>query len=305
MGENQAPTATLANFATISEKFTSEYSSKSAESNSRFTTFCFDLCANEFAKGPSLLNEETKVPRVLSVLPRSTEYHLSSPTNTTHLLWYDRWLDQQLENVPPFITSRLKCASRVFLEIARLAKTKSSIEDIATNLIHLDLISAQGADDGREVARNFVFAAFGWQTMLYEPAFGTCPPKQLAIADVLDGYTGQAFMTLKQDHSRIKCCIPDFLLGFGLMLPKENLCISEDAEDCEAFEKVVMINPEALNAALLQSLAGVSIKWVDVMAPHLEFDMATNTLFLFRYPSFCMANIPPQGALNITGVIHG
>jgi hypothetical protein len=170
--------------------------------------------------------------------------------------------------------------------------------------MRLRLFDAGDTDDEKRMARTFVFAVLGWQTMLYKPAFGTCPSQQLAIADELNGYTGQAFMTLKQDHSRIKCCLPDFLLGFGLMLPKQNVFLSEDGEDRQAFEKISIINPGEFNAALLQSLARINIEWVDVMAPHLEFDKATNTLFLFRYPSFCMANIPSENDSNASGVIH-
>jgi hypothetical protein len=270
-----------------------------------FAVFNLNSYTDGFTEGPSLLNEKAEISRVLSIFPGSAE-SLSSPTvNTTHLQWYGRWLGRQLENVPPFIVDRLECFPTIFLEIAKSAKRNSNIDDIAIGLLQSDLIKVQDANDERETARALVFAVLGWQTMLYQPAFGTCPPQQLAIADVLGGYTGQAFMTLKQDHSRITCCLPDFLLGFGLMLPKENLCISEDPEDCQAFEKVVIINPAEFNASLLRNLARINIKWVDAMAPHLEFDKATNTLFLFRYPSFCVANIPSSGDAHIKGVIHG
>lgn len=172
------------------------------------------------------------------------------------------------------------------------------------SLIRKGLFEAHDTDDEKNLARTFVFAVLGWQTMLYKPAFGTCPPQQLAIADELNGYTGQVFMALKQDQSRIRCCLPDFLLGFGLMLPKQNLCTSEDLEDRHAFDKVAICSPFEFNATLLQSLARINIQWVDVMAPHLEFDKATNTLFLFRYPSFCLANIPSQDDTKAQGVIH-
>ena len=226
----------------------------------------------------------------------------SAPTtNITDLQWYGRWLDLQLRNVPPLISHRLRCFPQIFLEVAKLAKIGYNIEDIAIRLLQLELIEPGDSDNG-ETARIFVFAVLGWQTMLYEASFQTCPPQQLAIADVLDGHFGQAFMKLKQDQSRVSHCLSDFLLGFGLMLPREGICISEDPEDCQAFESVAIVKPEEFNAALLHCLARINIKWIDVIAPHLEFDKVTNTLFLFRYPSFCMANIPLQE--NITSVIH-
>jgi hypothetical protein len=79
------------------------------------------------------------------------------------------------------------------------------------------------------------------------------------------------------------------------MLPSKNLCISDDPEDCLAFEKTAIVGPDEFNAALLNSFAHINIKWVDTLAPHLEFDKVTNTLFLFRYPSFCHASLPPEG----------
>jgi hypothetical protein len=133
---------------------------------------------------------------------------------------------------------------------------------------------------------------------------GTCPLKLLAITDVMDGYNGQVFMKFKQDQSTIKRPLCDFLLGFGLMLPKENICISEDPEDCQAYEKVDIVRPEELNAFLLHQLAKIEIEWVNVMAPHLEFDKATNKLYLFQHPSFCWANASLPEESGIRSMIY-
>ena len=107
----------------------------------------------------------------------------------------------------------------------------------------------------------------------------------------MDGYNGQAFMKLKQDYSMIKRPLSVFLLGLGLMLPKENTCISEDTEDCQAYEKVDIVRPEEINVFLLHRFARIDIEWVDVMAPHLKFDKATNILYLFKHPPFYIANL--------------
>lgn len=250
-------------------------------------------------KGPALPEE---VYDSICVFPRDNQNKLSSTIDIADLQWYGRWLDRQLKNVPPSIAHSLVSFPEIFQEVAEFAGAGCSLEETATRLLELDLI--RSADyDGRQVARTIVFAILGWQTMLYEPAFQTCPPQQLAIADVLDGHFGQAFMKIKQDQSRVSDRLSDFLLGFGLMLPREDLCVSEDPEDCHAFESVAIIHPAEFNVALLQSLARVNIKWIDVMAPHLEFDKGTNTLFLFRYPSFCLANIPSKETYS--GVIYG
>lgn len=228
-----------------------------------------------------------------------------SSQHTTSLPWYDSWLDKQIECLPSPISERLRSPLEIFQATAKFCKPETSIDDMANHLLALDLIETNGTEDqGRNIARSIAFAMLGWQTMLYQPAFGTCPPQQMAIEDVLDGYTGQAYMTLKQDQSRLKSSLAEFLLGFGLMLPSENLCINDDPEDCLAFEKVAIVGPEEFNAALLKSFAHISIKWVDTLAPHMEFDKATNTLFLFRYPSFCMASLPGEGRSTADNLLY-
>lgn len=243
-----------------------------------------------------------EVYNLVHVFPRDNQNQLSSTIDIANLEWYGQWLSRQFKNVPPSIAHSLVSFPRIFEKVAESAGLGCSLEEIATRLLQLDLIKSGDLYNDIQIARTVVFAILGWQTMLYEPAFQTCPPQQLAIADVLDGHFSQAFMKLKQDQSRVSDCLSDFLLGFGLMLPREDLCISEDPEDCHAFESVTIIHPAEFNVALLQSLARINIKWIDVMAPHLEFDKATNTLFLFRYPSFCLANIPSQEIHN--GVIY-
>ena len=205
--------------------------------------------------------------------------------------WYPKWLETQFKAVPPWITDCVQSLPEVYREIALQTAPGTSIDDLASHLLRRDLLRPRKGQDERLTARSIAFAILGWQTMLFQPALGTCPLQLLAVADVMDGYNGQAFMKFKQDHSTIKRPLSDFLLGFGLMLPKENICVSEDAEDCQAYEKVDIVRPEEINASLLHRFARIDIQWIDVMASHLEFDKATNKLYLFQHPSFCMANL--------------
>ena len=179
-----------------------------------------------------------------------------------------------------------------FVEVANLIKARNTVQEIATSLLQSGHFEAHGRYEEDMLAVDFVFAVLGWQTMLYEASFGTAPPGHLAISDVLEGYNGYSYMSWKQDVARAEAATPELLVGFGLMLPRANICISDDPDDCQAFEKVSVVRPEELNIAFLSSLAKVKIQWIDVLAPHLEFDKATNTLFLFRHPSFCIATIP-------------
>jgi hypothetical protein len=200
--------------------------------------------------------------------------------------WYRYWLQEELRQVPDEIVQCIPSIVALFDEVVLLVQDEKNLDEIATAFLTKDLIKPRGMN-GRSIARSIASAVLGWQTMLYRPAFGTCPPEQLAIADDYDGYLGQAVMTLKQDHSLVKLPLWNYIVGFGLMLPKRNICISEDSMDSVAFEKVGLVGSESLNVALLCSLAGVRIHWIDVLSPRLEFDRATNTLFWFKYPSFC------------------
>lgn len=218
--------------------------------------------------------------------------------------WYPRWLETQIKALPPWISECIQSLPEVVKEVALSTGPGTSIDDMASHLLRHELIRPRKDQDERLVARSIAFAVLGWQTMLYQPALGTCPLQLLAIADVMDGYNGQAFMKFKQDQSTTKRPLCDFLLGFGLMLPKENICISEDPEDCQAYEKVDIVRPEELNAFLLRQLAKIEIEWVDVMAPHLEFDKATNKLYLFRHPSFCCANASLPEESSVRNMIY-
>ncbi|KAF8242062.1 hypothetical protein K440DRAFT_591385 [Wilcoxina mikolae CBS 423.85] len=73
-----------------------------------------------------------------------------------------------------------------------------------------------------------------------------------------------------------------------------NLCFCEEQPERVAFETTSVLSPRELNFALLQQFSGIKIKWIDNIAPHMELDTATGTLFLFRFPSFCLINIPPK-----------
>ncbi len=237
-----------------------------------------------------------------------------------YMTWYQWWLDRQLENVPETLASilpegennlQLREASlltRIFLEVARMTRSEygASIDGVLDQLTTLGLItSSENTCDNLQACRTLVFAILGWQTMLFTPSFGTSPPTQFAINDDLDGYRGQSFLVLKQDQIGAKRHFSDLLMGFGLILPPPNTCVSEVPEEIDAFESITTIEPGELNAHLLQSIAHIRIKWVDVLAPHLEFNKATNTLFLFRYPSFCFANLPAETAEGKSrGVIH-
>ena len=223
------------------------------------------------------------------------------PVDSSCLGWYTAWLDDQLKTIPTSTLSaivghELSIEPRwtlplaiAFSAVARYAQTATfpSIDQLVESLVAEGLLDDTIRRESRLEARNFVFAVLGWQTMLYRPALGICPPQQFAVVDEQDGYRGQAFMALKQDHLSTQRPLHEFLMGFGLLLPPMNCCISTDVEEKKAFDDLEAISPDMFNASLLDSIGHIKFKWVDVMSCHLEFDERTNTVFLFRFPSFC------------------
>lgn len=81
-------------------------------------------------------------------------------------------------------------------------------------------------------------------------------------------------------------------MGFGLLIPPRNTCISEDIEEKKAFDFIFTVAPGEFNGFVLDSIAHVQIRWTDCLAVHLEYHKATNTLYLFRYPPFCAVSLP-------------
>ena len=251
----------------------------------------------------------------LSIFPSSTD----STGDQQELQWYRWWLDQQLATLPstfhgslpesagtqqPAFTARFV---RVFVEAARSfeAQSQPSIDHTIEHLIAKKFLQPVSGGNDMHLHRNLVFAMLGWQTMLYRPSFGTSPPQQLSIVDDFEGCQNQCFLAFKQDLSSAKRPLKDFLLGFGLLIPPKNTCISEDTEERQAFESIMTVEPEVLNADVLDSIAHINISWIDTLALHLEFNKATNTVFLFRYPSFCVANVTGDSSNeSVKGVIH-
>ena len=142
--------------------------------------------------------------------------------------------------------------------------------------------------DNKEIltGRALVFAMLGWQTMLYRPSFETSPVEELAIVNVYHGYQGHAYQKFKQDAKNSEKRLDLFLEGFELLLPPGNEWHSYNTEE------ITKIEPGEFNAYVLHSIAHVKLKWVDTLPLHLEFNKSTNTMYLFRYPSFCSASQP-------------
>ncbi|RFU25599.1 hypothetical protein B7463_g10738, partial [Scytalidium lignicola] len=258
-----------------------------------------------------IITSSTTIPSVLSSLVSDNSFE--------HLKWYECWVDSQLAIEPselfyilpdydPKLDQRwTNSFSTLWQEVCQYmsSNVSPSIESIVTHLSDIGVFHLPAKSEALISAKNLVFAVIGWQTMLYQPDIRSCPPIQVSIADDTNGYKGQARVSLKQNHIACKKPIHEFLLGFGMLLPPRNFSILESPEDKADFNSLKTTTPDTFNLSLLTSLGEVTIEWTESLACHLEFDKYSKTLFIFRYPSFCLANILLENSsLSRQSMIH-
>ena len=255
-----------------------------------------------------IVGEQSKTDpgRILTVLPQCRRPGHTHESNV-HLTWYLWWVGEQVRQMPPMLFSVLPesvgldtpCISEHFiatwLEVSRYLGNgmNSSIDNLVDHLTKENMIILDGKDAQR-LAKSIVFAIIGWQTMLYRPDCGSCPLSQLSIKDELCGHRGQAHMALHQTETCCKRPLHEFLMGFGMLLPPLNFNAQELPEHSKAFAELRTVGPNTLNALLLTTLGRLSIRWTDCLACHLELDPNADVVYLFRYPSFCVANCQQQ-----------
>lgn len=229
--------------------------------------------------------------------------------------WYLEWLAQQVRNLPDSLKELIKghdnlastefgteALSRIFVSLNRFVRetTSPSIDEIIQHLQE-ELIFDSGEDGTTSIPaqRLLVFAILGWQTMLYPPSFNTCPLSQLEIHQL----AGQPNSRLVYDTFRMSADLADrpmaiLLKGYGNLLPARCKGLTKVASEISRVASSWNpIKAAEMNAYLLISFLNISIRWVDTFALHLDYDKASRTLSLFKYPSICAATLETAGAL--------
>lgn len=113
---------------------------------------------------------------------------------SSDMSWYCPWLAEQIANLPDSLRSLLNSERdseslidltfqsklyRIFMGVSEFIRQDSnpSIDQVIENLIEKHLLNP--SDEASELSLEhclLVFAILGWQSMLYLPSFGTCPP---------------------------------------------------------------------------------------------------------------------------------
>jgi len=148
---------------------------------------------------------------VLTIFPAIGE----TEDGLADLQWYRWWLNQQFAALPatecpllPEPTGNLEIdclrMDKLFIDVANSLKSQSepSIDHIIDDLVLQKPLNQTLDEDSLNTCRELVFAILDWQTMLFQPSFGTSPPQRLSVVDDFDGVQGQAFMAFKQRYVR-------------------------------------------------------------------------------------------------------
>lgn len=256
------------------------------------------------------------------------ERHLTSkdPLNydLCDLEWYPTWLAQQLATVPAgFLQARFdenpigdhaEFTDSDFLKVFAAVSTyvheggSCGIDEIVEHLVthKLRVPHDHGADMVTH-QRYLVFAILAWQSMLFLPSFDSYPLKgnvinrdsQFAIhQDINQPNSGLVFDVYEMSMDLADREMAILLKGLGNLLPSRppylGRLASETSKEASAWLPIV---PAEVNAHILLIILRVRIHWVDILSLHLDYDQATRTLSLFRFPSFCVATLRSRGAL--------
>lgn len=155
--------------------------------------------------------------------------------------------------------------------------------------------------------RYLFFSILAWQSMLFLPSFDFYSLNGYAIdrdtqfaihQDINQPNSGLIFDSYQMPMDLADRETAILLKGFGNLLPTRPLHLaklaSETSKEALTWSPIF---PVDINAHILSTIMRVRIYWVDILSLHLDYDQATRTLSLFRFPSFCVATLRSRGAL--------
>lgn len=153
-----------------------------------------------------------------------------------------------------------------------------------------------------KLSLRFVFFLLGCSTTLY--IFQSRPLSldffQICGFNPKTNYYHSSYLKTQVSEEGAQRPLRDFLQGFGRFplraskMPRENI----------ELHARVAINPIDFNAKVLRSTCGISVVWTYILSAHLDYDERSKSLFLFMFPSFCLANIPKTGVNDHVNIVQ-
>ena len=128
--------------------------------------------------------------------------------------------------------------------------------------------------------------------MLYSPVFESSDERKFRVRyDFVQSNSRLVYDTFEVDNYNrgfAEKGLFHFLKDFGNILPTRHRDLTVVAgQRKRVVSSWSPINPTKFNIHVLSSILRIRVQWVDTLALHLDYDQATRTLSLFRYPSFC------------------
>jgi hypothetical protein len=143
-----------------------------------------------------------------------------------------------------------------------------------------------------------VFAIIGWQTILYRPDFVGRDWHHLTIVDETNRHLSRP-EAYRPGHSHPQILSQPAVQWKSLssLIQSFGILTSEWTPQC------MTVSSSSFNTDLLTKVANIKIQWMDCLFRHMDFNSTTNTLYLLRYPSFCIIHLQyRQQHLNFTSL---
>jgi hypothetical protein len=120
-------------------------------------------------------------------------------------------------------------------------------------------------------------------------------PLTIQDRDPDTGYRYSAFFSNQTTSEQYIETLRELLAGLGDLIP-----IRQPPRKVP--QEVIRhkpLYPTDLNAHVMYSTCGISIRWTSLITAHLDFDEVSKVVYLFRYPSFCLLNIPAEEGVYV------
>ena len=264
---------------------------------------------------------------VLRIFDQSLHATLVSDHDFCDLKWYPTWLSRQLLKLPSdyieksccqlFDTGSDRCGEpfsaplaaldtvfwKVWLTVSEFVSSEGRcvIDEVIEHLVQAEKLFNPNVNDPHVLfyQRYLLFAVLGWQSMLYLPSFSSDKPTELVLyQDINQPHSGLVFDTFKISIDLTDREMAILLKGYGNLLPARPPELAKVASETSKVASAWSpLAPAEMNIDVLSTVLHVRIHWVETIALHLDYDQATRTLSLFRFPSFCVATLRSEGTL--------
>lgn len=222
--------------------------------------------------------------------------------------WYLKFLRNRLGAIAPDILSNLTEKPALAFEITPpFLKSIIHLLETEGNLSITELLETL-RDDGKikwqdeqpETAYQLLFISIGLVTMLYKPV-PTPEHGRFQIVSSQEHFEQpDTWLRDRQDMEKVDDPFGMLLQAFGGFrgpIPHSE-GIFEDISQSRNKNDLTSLISANLSYYTLSRLAGAHVVWTESACEHLEFNIRTRSLKVFRFPSFC--NYICSGASNET-----